>query len=199
MPAKRRALLTAIVIFFCSVILFSYFYGPTRRTFASRTTVLSVQSTEQVLQAWETSGLKGRVAICFTRYLNALETKESQAAKATELAMNHGIIRKVYHVPPDSAWGEIQGSLSRRNDMRQTPGGFIGIFDDGRVYITPLSRFTPAPEPALILVEPKIWSRDELLRIAELLSSGRLAADLVIMVRGSDRDAELFRRALGLQ
>lgn len=198
MPA-RIASLTVITVLFTVAVIFSYSYGPSRRSFAARPTVLSVETTEQILQVWESHGVKGRIAICFTRYLNVLETKESKEAKATERAMNLGIVRKVYHVPPDSAWPEIHASLSRRTDMRPTPEGFIGIFDDGRVYIAPLSRFAPFREKALFLVEPKIWSPDELMRIVDLLKSGSMSADLVVIVRGAEREAEPFRRALGLQ
>lgn len=110
--------------------------------------------------------------------------------------MNHGVVRKVFHVAPDSAWPEINGALSKRNDMRPTPEGFIGIFDDGRVYIMPLSRFSPVAEKALIIVEPKIWSNNELMQIVEKLKSGRISSDLVVVIRGSEKDAELFRQVM---
>jgi hypothetical protein len=196
MPAKHITLFSGITAFCIAVVVFSYVYGPTQRSFASPPRVLSVESTEQIVRAWEASAVKGRIAICFTRYLNALETKESKEVKATELSMHHGIIRRVFHITPDSAWPQIQATLSKRDDMRPTPEGFIGVFDDGRVYIMPFSRFSPIKEKALIIVEPSVWSRDELLQIANQLKSARISSDLAVIIRGSESDAELFRQAM---
>lgn len=196
MNMKRIALLAGITVFFLSVIVFSFTYGPARRSYVSPPRVISVESTAQILHNLEESGVRGRTAICFTRYLNALEGKESKDAKAIELAMNHGIIRRVFHVPPDNSWPEINEALAKRNDMRTTPEGFIGIFDDGRVYIQPLSRFLHLEDTALVVLEPKIWSGDELAQIAGRLHSGNIASDLIVIIRGSEADAETFRRAL---
>jgi hypothetical protein len=196
MPAKHFVLLAGIIIFFVSSVLFSYTYGPRQRSFASPAKVLSLESTAQINTAWESSGVKGRIAICFTRYLNALESKESRDVKATEISMNHGIVRKVFHVPPDSAWPEIKGALSKRSDMRTTSAGFIGVFQDGRIYIQPLSHFSPVTEQALVIVEPRVWTSDELERIAGLLASGGISSDILVVIRGSQHDAELFRNAM---
>ena len=196
MPVKQSAVLAGIMLFFFSVIAFSYLYGPARRSFASPPQIYSAESTGQITLILESSAVKGRIALCFTRYLNALETKESRDIKATETAMNHGIFRKVYHFPPDSAWSEIRGTLVNRDDMRPTPEGFVGIFDDGRVYIQPLSRLSRLTEQAVIIIEPKVWSDSELTQIAEKLITGSISSDLVVIIRGSSSDVELFRHAL---
>ena len=195
MTAKQIVFLASIIVFFFSVVAFSSFYGPSRRTFASPPKVLSADTSDQITKAWESSGVKGRVAICFTRYLNALESKESKEPLITELALDHGIVRKVFHVVPENAWPEVQKALSKRDDMRQTPECFIGIFNNGRVYISPLSKLPPIDEKALLIVEPKVWSQEELTQIGDKLKTGRLSSDLLIVIRGSDKDAETFRSA----
>lgn len=136
------------------------------------------------------------MAICFTRYLNASETKESKEINVSELSLHQSTLRKITHVTPDSSWPEIEKTLSERNIMRATPEGFIGVLDDGRVYIMPLSRFTYVAEKSLIIVEPKVWTRDQLLQIVDKLKSGKLSSDLIVIIRGSDEDADLFRQAL---
>jgi hypothetical protein len=196
MPIKHIALLAGIVVFFFAVIAFTFLYGPGQRSFSARPQVLSVESTEQIAQTWETAGVKGRIAICFTRYLNALEKKESNELKVTERSMEKGVIRRVFHIAPDSAWPEISGALSKRNGIRLTSEGFIGIFDAGRVYIMPLSRFSQVTEKALIIIEPNVWTKAELMQIAEKLKSGRISTDLLVIIRGSEQDAALFRQAL---
>ena len=195
MPAKQIVLLASIIVFFLSVVAFSNFYGPARRTFASPSKVLSVDTSDQITKAWKSSGVKGRIAICFTRYLNVLESKDSKEPLITELAMDHGIVRKVFHVVPEYAWPEVQKALSKRDDMRQTPEGFIGIFNNGRVYISPLSKLPPIDEKTLLIVEPKVWSQEELTQIGDRLKTGRLSSDLVTIIRGSENDAAIFRSA----
>jgi len=196
MPVKHRVLLAGITISFFAVIAFTYLYGPSQRSFNARPQVLSVASNDQIAKAFESTGVKGRIAICFTRYLNALEGKDSKDLKVTETSMEQGIIRRVYHVTPDSAWQEISSALSKRKGIRPIPEGFIGIFDNGRVYIMPLTRFSHLKEKALIIVEPNIWTQDELKQIASKLHDGSISSDLVLIIRGSDKEAEQFRQAI---
>ena len=196
MPIKTIALLAGITVFFFAVIALTYLYGPSQRSFNPRPQVLPVESTEQIAQAFATTGVKGRIAICFTRYLNAVEGKDSTGLKVTEVSMEKRIIRRVFHVTPDSAWPEISDTLAKRNGIRPIPEGFIGIFENGRVYITPLSRFSDIKEKALIIIEPKIWTGEELKRIADKLKTGGISTDLLLIIRGSEQDAALFRQAL---
>lgn len=198
MQTRHIVLLAGITVFFILIMVLSFLYGQTRRTFVSPPKVIVLESTEQIAQTWDSSGVKGRITICFTRYLNALEEKESKNVKVTELSMQKGIIRRVFHITPENAWTEIRGALSKRNDMRPTSEGFIGLFDYGRVYIMPLSRSPRIEEKALIIVEPKVWTHEELLQIVEKLKTGRISSDLVIIIRGSEKDAELFRQALAV-
>jgi hypothetical protein len=196
MSARKIGLLAGITVFSFAVVISLYFYGPSKRIYASSTKVISLQTVDQILQTWKSGGFKGRMAICFTRYLNALGMKDSKEANVTELALHQSILRRITHVPPDNAWQEIDKVLSSRNMMRATPEGYIGVFDDGRVYVMPLSKFSHVEEKSLIIVEPTVWSRDELLQIAEKLRSGKISSDLVIIIRGTEEDAALFRQAV---
>ena len=197
--SKQNLLLVFVIVFFFAVIAFTFFYGPSQRRFVASPTVLSVDTSAQIADAWKGAGVKGRIVICFSRYLNAVEAKESTDMKVIERSMEYSIVRRVYHIPPDAAWPEIQGELSKWFSMRRTSEGFIGIFDDGRVYIMPLSKFSNLTEKALVIVEPKVWSRDELMQIAGKLRSGRISSDLTVIIRGSEKDAELFRSVMTQQ
>jgi len=194
--SKQNVPLALVIIFFIAVIAFTFFYGPSQRQFVASPTVLLVASSAEIADAWQAAGVKGRIAICFTRYLNAVESKESTEVKVVERSMEYSIVRRVYHITPDVAWPEIQRELSKWYSMRRTSEGFIGIFDDGRVYIMPLSRFSNLAEKVLVIVEPKVWSRDELMQIARKLQTGQISSDLVIVIRGSEKDADLFRSAM---
>lgn len=196
MRHKHLAFTAVIIIFFISTIALTFLYGPWRRTYNVPSQVLSAESSDQIARIWEKAGVKGRAAICFTRYLNAVEMKGSKDINVTENAMEKGILRKVYHIAPDSAWPEIQSALSKMNGVRTTQDGYIGIFENGRVYINPLSRFNQLSEKALIIIEPKIWSPAELLKISEKLKSGGISSDLVVIIRGTEQDVALFSNSL---
>jgi hypothetical protein len=196
MLIKHIILLAGIAVFFLSVVAFSFLYGPSQRSFNSTPQVLLAESPGQIAQILDASGVKGRIAICFTRYLNASETMDSKDPTVTEGAMAKGIFRRVFHVAPDGAWPEISATLLKRNGIRPTPEGFIGIFENGRVYITPLSRFSRISEKAVVVVEPKVWTSDELKLIAARLKSGNISSDLVVIIRGAEKEAELFRQSI---
>ena len=196
MPIKQRALLAGITVFFLAVIALTFLYGPSQRSFNASPQVLLVETNEHIAKVFKTTGVKGRIAICFTRYLNALEGKDSKDLKVTENSMEKGIIRRVFHITPDSVWPEISNALSKRNGIRPIPEGYIGIFDNGRVYIMPLSRFSHIKEKALIIIEPKIWTQDELQQIANKLQTGKISSDLVVIIRGSEKEAKQFSQAI---
>ncbi|MEI6297806.1 MAG: hypothetical protein WCO84_09310, partial [bacterium] len=71
MFARNIAILVGITVFSFAVVIFLYFYGPSRRVYATSPKVISLQTVDQILQTWQSGGFKGRMAICFTRYLNA--------------------------------------------------------------------------------------------------------------------------------
>lgn len=198
MPIKQIALFASISAFFFFAVFVSFYYGPTRRSYVSTPKIEAVGSSGQLAKALGASGVKGRVAIYFTRYLNAIETKESKEPLVTELAMDQGIIRKVFHVIPENAWTGVQTALLTRYDMRQTPEGFIGVFNSGRVYITRLSMLPPIKEKAILIVEPKVWTQEELIHIGEIIKSSYISSDLMIIIRGTGEDAEIYRTAMAL-
>ena len=196
MPQRQLFLCSAIVLFFLGVIVFTqFYYGPSRRVHVSPPRVVSVDSGMQLEQVWQTSGVRGRTLVTFTRYLNAKETKDSKDADVTERGMQQGIIRRVFHVVPDSSWRDVSTTLAERKGMRPTSDGYIGIFEHGRVYIIPFSRFIPPSETSLLVIEPRVWTEPEQAKMITELKSGHLAADLMVIIRGTDQDAGNFRAA----
>ncbi len=196
MSIKQKVVLIGITIISFSAIIFLHFFGPSRRSFVPTPRVVLVNSGAQIIQAWESNKVNGRILISFTRFLNAHESKNSTDINAAEISLNRNILRKIIHVPPDRAWPEIQEALSRRSDMRRSSEGFIGVYDDGRVYIKPFSRLDTIEEKALVVIEPRIWTDNELLQIAEKLKSNSLYSDLILIIRGSEHDATQFYDAM---
>jgi hypothetical protein len=196
MTPRRLAVPAAISLIFAAAVAFSLAWGPSRRRAVEPPRVVAVGSSAALGESWRASGAHGRVAVLFTRYLNAVASREDKDTTATEAAVEQAILRRVHHVPPDRAWPEIDGTLSRREDMRKVPGGYLWMSLDVRIQIAPLSRFEPVGEPALVVVEPAVWSPEELRAIAGRIRAGDLETDLLVVIRGSEADTELFRSAL---
>ena len=183
------------VIIFSSVLIFIHYYAQSRRKFVSPSRVESVVSTKQLEETWINANVRGRTLISFSRYLNALESIDSNDIKATEQALGKGILRRVFHVIPDNVWLEVSKNLAGRKGVRVTKEGYIGIFDGGRVYVQPLSRFRPPEEKSLLVIEPKVWTSPEQASIVAYLTSGRISTDLATVVRGTEQDVKILRKA----
>ena len=191
---KRRALtIVCILLFSFTIYSLSFVYGPLRRSFASPGKSRQVFTSAEIGGLWETEAVRGRIAVLFTRRLNAEETADSDAdVKYVYLAMNHGIIRTVYHIVPDGAWPEVMDNLSRWPIVRPVPGGLVAVLENGRVYVLPLSNLKPIDEKALVVIEPGVWKRAELAHIADLVKGGSVTTDLLAVIRGSSSDLAMF-------
>lgn len=193
---SRPALTTAIFVFSLGIIAQFSFYGPMRRSYVTPPQAHSVATSSEILRIWEREWIRGRVAVTFSRYLNALETKDAKDVKVMEQAMNHGLVRTAYHIVPDRAWPEVHDNFSRWPVVKQTDTGLVGLFEDGRVYVMPLSRFTAVTEQALAVIEPSVWTESEKRDIVAKLRSGAVRTDLLTVIRGTPADAGLFSPAV---
>lgn len=195
---QNRMMTAAFVLFFaCCILFLTLFYGPLRRTSALPPRVQPVLSAAEVLQLWESAGVKGRIAVLFTRHLNAERSLADEAGeKYANQAMQRGITRTLYHVVPDSAWPVVSQTLSSRRFVRATASGFILILPEGRVHVLPRSRFKPVTEQSLIVIEPDVWTSDELEQISRLVESGKQSSDLIALIRGSQQLLEKFTSLL---
>lgn len=183
----RNVTILCIFIFAFGVLVFSFVYGPLQRTFASPERTVQVSSAADIDQLWESEGVRGRVAVIFTRRLNAeRHGYYSQELKYIELAMRRGIVRAVYYIVPDSIWDDViieNYSMPMLTPPMPTASGFVMLFEGGRVNVMPLSRFWPdAGEKALVVLEPGIWSSDDLAYIYRIVKSGNLPADLFAII-----------------
>lgn len=189
-----RATTTACILaFVCGVLLFSCLYGPLRRTFVSPARVVPVDSAATLYKLYASNGVRGRIAILFTRHLIAAEYPyASPEIKYIEDAMHHGIVRELYHVVPDRLWAGVAWNLSQVTIYWPTPYGFVGAFEDGRVNVLPLSRLMPMKEKALVLLDAETWTREELHRIAAFIETGNISTDLLAILGGSPDDLAKF-------
>lgn len=179
----RNVTILGIFLFAFGVLVFSFVYGPLQRTFASPERTVQVSSGADINELWESEGLRGRVAVIFTRSLNG---PYSSGVKYIESAMRRGIVRAVYYVVPDSIWDDViveNYSRPMLTPPMPTASGFVMLLEEGRVNVMPLSRYWPdAGEKALVVLEAGIWSSDDLAYIYRIVKSGNLPADLFAII-----------------
>jgi hypothetical protein len=171
-------------------------HGPSRRVMAAERRCAGVVSSEEILEAWRSAGVRGRVAVLFSRRLNGDPGPGDPAGiRYLEDAMQHGLVREAHHLVPDGAWAEVEGNLSRMFGARPMPGGFVLPFGAGRVYVLPLSRFAPVPERALVVLAPGDWSASDQAAVVGLLGSGQVSADLLSVLRGRPEEVRTLCEA----
>lgn len=180
----RTIILTCSLTFTIAVLIGMYYYGPSRRIFVVPNRVHQVAAPPEILEEWEAAGIKGRIAVVFTRRLNASEPNTDWAEKQyLQQAMHRGIVRKVFHVVPDASWGEISRNLAGH---RITSAGILLLYDEGRVLVTPLSKFRQyyrtIGEKVLAVLEPTIWTAPEWTEINALVNSSPLSTDMLTLL-----------------
>jgi hypothetical protein len=180
-----------------AAFLASQCYGTSRRVLVSPARVVEASAPEDIARAWDSAGVRGRVAVQFARRLNAVAPGADPAQSTyLEEALRRGVVRRVFHVVPDGAWAEVSANISRMHGQRQTALGFALFFDAGRVDVLPLSRFARVDEPALVVVEPAVWTHDELADIVQHVRGGDVRADLLAVIRGGPSDLALLSEAV---
>lgn len=195
MMSQRNQILIVMVPLAVLALLYLFFYGPSRRVYAPSVRTVHLSDPADILHLWKENGVKGRLAIVFTRRLNAEESNpDGLTGKYLETALQHGIVRSVIHVVPDSAWSEVDRNLANNPAVMRTPSGFVLLYDEGRVLVIPLSKFEPVPEQALVVIEPSVWSADELHFLSRMVAERQIPADVLTLLNGTTNDAALFDR-----
>lgn len=185
----RSATIAAIMLFFFSILIGAFAYGPAKRTFVIPSKTVTVRSASELNDLWHSSGVHGRIAVIFTRHLNhQFSGMTFPETDYVDKAMRHGIVRKAYFVVPDSAWKnvviEYRGRLEYIVEPIVTDTGFMILHEGGRIHVMPLSKYIPelGQEKALVVIEPSVWTQQEQARIDGFIRSGQLASDLIVIV-----------------
>lgn len=194
---NRMIIYSAVLALVGFTLYLAFFYGPHKRSFIPKAQVNQITSATELGAVWEASGAKGRVAVLFTRHLNSENSlQDTEGVKYAELAMRHGIVRTIYHIVPDSAWPVVSANLAPSKSARTAPEGYVLIFPEGRVHVLPLSKYKALKEPALVVVEPGVWSKAEMDAVTNLIRSGALKTDLLGVIRGTKDDVDRFGAAV---
>jgi|GEM_PF-3206084 len=189
-----------MIVLLAGILVLPLGYGPLTRVFVSPPRCEVAGSSADIFRFWKSIGVKGRVAVVFTRRLNGeVAGKEAESpAKYVEDALQQGMVRTVYHVVPDAAWSEVSEKISRMPGVRPIESGFAILFGAGRVHVFPLSQFMPIQEKALVVVAPAEWTTDEYGVIVNLIKQQRVSADLLAVLRGSDAEVAGLSEALAV-
>lgn len=182
-PAQMTKM-TAILLFALITLLLCAFYGSQQRRYASPPVVRNVVRYVDIFHLWEQERVKGRILYLFDRRaFRSDKGTEATDDNYLDLALKKGIVRKVFHIVPASAWGEVQEHLRKDARFTHTNGIYVLPMEEGRLYVTTIGRITAMSEPVLIVVNSEVWLGEELERISRLQEQGVLKSDLAVFRR----------------
>jgi hypothetical protein len=138
------------------------------------------ESAEQLLPAWRSAGVHGRVLVHFARD-NGMSPDAGPLSPANQLyrAVQEGVIRRIYHVIPDHAWAEVEATL-RGRDVAYAGGAFRLDVAGAPLLVLDRTRLPALREPALVTIDTDAWSQVALSSIRGRIRSGDLESDLVL-------------------
>jgi hypothetical protein len=111
-------------------------------------------------------------------------------------ALQEGLVRRVYHVIPDDAWGEVEETLRRRGVERDA-GAFRLEQAGAPVHVLARRDLAALAEPVLVELEADRWSPAALDSIAARLRDGTLESELVVWSGAPERARVLEGLARG--
>jgi hypothetical protein len=185
----RNACITAIVLLCIGTFVWTFAYGPAKRTFVIPDRTVHVRSVSDIDGIWNASGVHGRIAVIFARRLNQpVSITVLPEGDYLDGAMNHGIVRTAYYIVPDRVWADVLADNLQNPSLIIQPkiidAGYILLHEAGRIYFEPFSKYIPEQdrEKALVVIEPAVWTREEQARISGYIRSGQLPSDLTVIV-----------------
>lgn len=187
---RRNLTIAAIILFFFGTIIFTFMYGPAKRTFVTPDKTVSVKSAQELDNLWHSSGVHGRIAVIFARHLHQHGTGNGfPELDYVDRAMRHGIVRMAYYIVPDRTWPEVvaENMLPGKVEaqLRTTDTGFMLLHECGRIHVMPISKYIPEQdrEKALVVIEHGAWSLQERFKIDNYIKSKLLTTDVLIHVQ----------------
>lgn len=199
----RSISIYGIVLFFIGVIIWTFEYGPAKRSFIIPGKTVSVNSAEELVSLLHTSGVHGRAAVIFARYINnKFSGSDFPDIDYIDIAMRRGMIRTAYLIVPDRFGSEVVSDLYLRWDVsfivppKITDYGLIVLQDGGRIHVMPLSKYVAEQEQekALVVIEEAVWLPMERARIDGLIRHGQLTSDLTVLVSKTNSSSLTYDR-----
>lgn len=182
--ARRRQAAEAAVIFVCCAVAVALlaFAGASHRRYLQTPRVLRITEQNDSFSVWSEHNVQGRVLFLFDSPLNIYREATKQENQYLFLAIEKGIVRKIYHVIPDALWHDVSSSLQKQKDVVRSGEGFrMAVYEGVSVYIMRMQDIPRINEPALVSINGDLWSDIELARIFQRLTLGIPESDLVTL------------------
>ncbi|HSM93141.1 MAG TPA: hypothetical protein VLT47_09650 [Anaeromyxobacteraceae bacterium] len=182
MISPRAATVRSLLILaaFAAVVVLCVTAGPAHRRYAGPPEFRSVPSHLDAYRTWVAEGVKGRILFLFDRRAFVAQDGEVPAEENyLDLALRHGIVRRVYHIVPASGWSEVQEHLRADERFHFGDGAFVFPMEEGRLVVTTLDRVPHLHERALAIVNASSWTGAELEQVGALLRERTVDSDLV--------------------
>lgn len=170
-----------IFLFFIAVLVSFSLYGPSRRVYLKSPEVINITKPYRAYPVWASRGVKGRALVLFDRKLNAEpETSSLSKDNYIYLAIRSNLVRRVYHVLPDSSWPEVSKTLITWPQVKFSGGVFYTTIEGTPLSIMSLKTFQHIREKEKVLVNinRESYEEHEIRRIMDMINTEALKSDL---------------------
>lgn len=181
MGGRTTLVSAAVIVLLCIAVLAGLsLVGRSGRVVLEGTRFVALPEPQLAVAAWSELGVRGRILVLFDREIHAgaLDggvTNENYVYQAAE----ENLVRQIYHVVPDASWDEVRDRLSRMPGVSSRGGSFRLTIEGTPILVSPLRRVPPIGETALIAVRGAYWNDEDLRRMASLVGSGSIRADII--------------------
>ena len=198
---KRGSLFFVSILVLGAVIAMVTFFGATGRVFLRSPETAQIAEPYQAYDTWRARGVTGRILVLFDKSPAADPIEYNSVEKPgksnyVSYAVKDNIVRQVYHVVTDEAWEHVKANLSGRDDAYVTDNGVrLRHINGTALYIVRLRDLPKIGEKVLVLINGEYWDGNGSEGILELLKTGRITSDLVLIAGGAP--AEFVRELQG--
>lgn len=186
------------ILLFVLVIIFLSIYGTSSRNILKEHLVFEIKNPSKAFLIWKEYGVHGRILIFVDRYLTidviflkSIETRFSLMDLKTPpltddnflmLAIYNNIVRKIYHIVPDSLWLKIKEEFIK-NKAFKFDGKSLRVTIEGvPLIILKALDFKLLKEKALIFINEESVSDYDASFLNNLLYNEQLS-DIVVIKR----------------
>lgn len=169
-------------------------HGVSNRVFLKSRGLRVMDNPSSAVAVWTESGVHGRTLILFDKKLNARHDASSLTdTNYNFVAIRRNIVRKIYHVIPDSLFPQVEETIKMKKNVGSSQGVYRMTIEGAPLFVMRMKDIPPdIGEEALVQVNGDSWDEGEMLQIAELIERGLIKSDLLTL-SGAIPDAAMSR------
>lgn len=195
---RENKVSAGIILLSLFTVCFSLFYGVSKRIYLEPAEVIRLMNPTSSVTVWNEKGVKGRTLVLFDRKIHAsMEETTLTDENFIYRAIMNNIVRKIYHIVPDSSWPEVKYTLINNPSVTYSQGIFKTTIEGTPLFVLRVREVPTLKERVLLHLNGDYWDNGDIHTITTLLKNNQLNTDLVTLSgRVSNSTVEEFKKLL---